>query len=69
MAACVKETGVTSDTAQKLSAGDFSQNDEKTQCFAKCFMEKAGFIDNKGELKDDVIVAKLSKAHDEAKVS
>lgn len=53
----------------KLRNGDFSDNDEKTQCFAKCFMERAGFMDNQGNLNDDVIIAKLSKANDENKVS
>lgn len=68
-AACVKETGVAPETAQKLSAGDFSQNDEKTQCFAKCFMEKAGFFDGQGHLNEDVIVTKLGKGADETKVT
>lgn len=67
--ACAKEIGVQNDTATKLSSGDFSLNDEKTQCFAKCFMEKAGFLDNQGKLQDDVIISKLSKSHDENKVS
>lgn len=31
-------------------------------------MGKAGFIDDKGALKEDVIVTKLSKANDESKV-
>lgn len=52
----------------KLQSGDFSANDEKTQCFAKCFMEKAGFMDSHGNLNDDVIISKLSQANDEQKV-
>ena len=32
-------------------------------------MEKAGFLDGQGKLQDDVIISKLSKSHDENKVS
>lgn len=65
----MKEVGAPPETAMKLQTGDFSANDEKTQCFAKCFMEKAGFMDSHGNLNDDVIISKLSKANDENKVS
>lgn len=57
------------ETPMKLQKGDFSANDEKTQCFAKCFLEKAGFMDSQGHLNDAVIIAKLSQANDENKVS
>lgn len=67
-AACIKETGIDKESAQKLRDGDFSQNDEKTQLFAKCFMEKADFIDAQGNLKEDVVITKLSRANDETKV-
>lgn len=65
---CVKETGASEEAVNKLKAGNFANHDEKTQCFAKCFMEKAGFLDAEGKFQEDVIVEKLSKGNDQAKV-
>lgn len=38
------------------------------QKFGKCFLGKLGFIDAKGDLQESVIVEKLSKGEDRAKV-
>nr|XP_049464990.1 uncharacterized protein LOC120956327 [Anopheles coluzzii] len=67
-AECVKTTGVPPETAAKLKGGDFAGADDKTKCFAKCFLEKAGFMTDKGEIDEKTVIEKLSVDHDRAKV-
>lgn len=52
-----------------MKTGDTSNKDEKTQCFAKCFFEKSGFMDSKGKFQEKVAKEKLGKGGDKAKVS
>lgn len=42
--------------------------DEKAQKFSKCFLTKIGFINANGDVQDAVIIEKLSKDQDKAKV-
>uniref|UniRef100_A0A182MYM7 Uncharacterized protein n=1 Tax=Anopheles dirus TaxID=7168 RepID=A0A182MYM7_9DIPT len=67
-AECVKTSGVPPETAAKLKGGDFAGADDKTKCFAKCFLEKAGFMTDKGEIDEKTVIEKLSVDHDRAKV-
>ncbi|XP_050098758.1 uncharacterized protein LOC126579317 [Anopheles aquasalis] len=67
-AECVKTSGVAPETAAKLKNGDFAGADDKTKCFAKCFLEKAGFMTDKGEIDEKTVIQKLSVDHDQAKV-
>lgn len=40
----------------------------KLQKFGKCFLEKIGFIDQKGDFQESVAIEKLSKGEDRAKI-
>uniref|UniRef100_A0A336N7Q2 CSON008395 protein n=1 Tax=Culicoides sonorensis TaxID=179676 RepID=A0A336N7Q2_CULSO len=44
--ACMSETGAAKDEVMKLKNHDFSSDDPKTKCFAKCFCVKAGLCDS-----------------------
>lgn len=57
---CVGETGATPEDVGKLKSGDFSNDDEKVQCFSLCFFREAGFMDANGNQNRDVIISKLS---------
>lgn len=65
---CIAETKVDPANVHKLKQGDFSADDEKSQCFALCFFREAGFMDANGNQNEDVIVEKLSSSHDSQKV-
>lgn len=67
-AECVKTTGVAPESAVKLRKGDFSGTDDKTKCFAKCVLEKAGFMNAAGDVQEKTVVEKLSIDHDKSKV-
>ncbi|XP_053679068.1 uncharacterized protein LOC128729822 [Anopheles nili] len=67
-AECVKSSGVPPETAAKLKGGDFAGADDKTKCFAKCFLEKAGFMTSSGDFDEKTVIEKLSVDHDRAKV-
>lgn len=66
---CIKITGVDPAIVHKLKAGDVSNKDEKTQCFAKCFLEKAGFLDSHGNVQEKVAREKLGADGNKATVS
>ncbi|KAI7815301.1 odorant binding protein, partial [Rhyzopertha dominica] len=55
---CIKDTGVDPSLIDKADKGDFA-DDEKLKCFAKCFYEKAGFIDADADLQIDAIKSKI----------
>ncbi|KAG5682556.1 hypothetical protein PVAND_011901 [Polypedilum vanderplanki] len=57
---CIEETGISKESADKLKDGDFSERDEKAQCFTKCFFQKVGFLDSEGNPQADVIIEKLA---------
>lgn len=57
---CIEKTKVDPAVVQQLKAGDFSNDDESTQCFALCFLKEAGFVDANGNQQEDVIVQKLA---------
>ena len=65
---CVDETKVDPANVMKLKQGDFSADDEKSQCFALCFFREAGFMDTAGKQNENVIVEKLSAGKDKASV-
>jgi len=65
---CLAETKVDPAVVKKLKDGDFSNEDESTQCFALCFLREAGFVDAQGNQQADVIIAKMSVNHDKDKV-
>jgi hypothetical protein len=65
---CIAETGADPAAVQKLKEGDYSNNDEKTQCFALCFLKEAGMVDAEGNQNEEVIIEKLSATHDKSKV-
>ncbi|XP_062563088.1 general odorant-binding protein 56d-like [Armigeres subalbatus] len=67
-AECVKSTGAAPDTPVKLKKGEFAGADDKTKCFSKCVLEKAGFMNEKGEVQEKTVIDKLSVDHDKAKV-
>ena len=51
MTICISEVpSVTPEAVAALTIGDFSNNSNSTQCFVKCFFEKAQFMDNTGKL-------------------
>ncbi|XP_030387808.1 general odorant-binding protein 56d-like [Scaptodrosophila lebanonensis] len=66
-AECVKQEGITKEQAMALRKGDFTDTDPKVKCFANCFLTKAGFIQD-GEVKPDVVLAKLGPIEGEATV-
>lgn len=65
---CIAETKIDAAVVQQLKQGDFSNQDEKTQCFALCFFREAGFTDAEGNQNENVIVSKLSVDKDRAQV-
>lgn len=65
---CIGETGATPEDVGKLKAGDFSNEDEKVQCFSLCFFREAGFMDANGNQNRDVIISKLSTDKDKKAV-
>jgi hypothetical protein len=52
----------------RLRGGNFSNRDENTQCFTKCFFEKAGFMDSNGEINKEKLGAALSTDTEKSKV-
>ncbi|XP_055529004.1 general odorant-binding protein 56d-like [Wyeomyia smithii] len=67
-AECVKTTGAAPESVGKLKKGDFTGADDKTKCFSKCVLEKAGFMNAQGDIQEKVVVEKLSVDHDKSKV-
>ncbi|XP_058830747.1 general odorant-binding protein 56d-like [Topomyia yanbarensis] len=65
---CVKTTGVAPESVGKLKKGDFAGADDKTKCFSKCVLEKAGFMNAHGDIQEKVVIDKLSVDHDKSKV-
>ncbi|XP_058462808.1 general odorant-binding protein 56d-like [Malaya genurostris] len=67
-AECVKSTGAAPESVGKLKKGDFAGADDKTKCFSKCVLEKAGFMNAQGDIQEKVVIDKLSVDHDKSKV-
>jgi hypothetical protein len=65
---CIAETKVDPAIVQKLKQGDFSESDEKAECFTLCFFREAGFTDADGNQNEAVIIEKLSVDKDKTKV-
>lgn len=65
---CIGETKATPEEVAKLKSGDFSNDDEKVQCFSHCFLREAQFVDAEGNQNRDVIIAKLSTVKDKKAV-
>jgi hypothetical protein len=57
---CMAEVGTNPFAVRALTQGDFSNNSDSTKCFTKCFFQKAGFMDEAGNLNEEAIVDKLS---------
>ncbi|XP_049826327.1 general odorant-binding protein 56d-like [Aethina tumida] len=56
---CLTETGANKDVVIKADNGEFDDNDQKLKCFAKCFYQKQGYINDDGSLKTDVVEARI----------
>lgn len=65
---CLAVTKADASVVAKMKAADFSNEEEKTQCFTLCFLSEAGFVDANGDLIEDVIIGKLSQSIDKEKV-
>ncbi|EDV55250.1 general odorant-binding protein 56d [Drosophila erecta] len=65
--ACAKQEGITKEQALALRSGNFADSDPKVKCFANCFLEQSGFLAN-GQLKPDVVLAKLGPIAGEARL-
>ncbi|CAG9764445.1 unnamed protein product [Ceutorhynchus assimilis] len=63
---CIKETKVDPELIEKADYGEFT-DDAALRCFTKCFYQKAGFVNDKGEVQKDVIEAKLPAQADKKK--
>uniref|UniRef100_A0A1B0D4J6 Odorant binding protein n=1 Tax=Phlebotomus papatasi TaxID=29031 RepID=A0A1B0D4J6_PHLPP len=61
MQACSQEIGVSADKVANIRKGDFSNSDEKTQCFVDCFFKKVGFMNGDGAFQEKVAIEKLSQ--------
>ncbi|KFB49731.1 odorant binding protein 24 [Anopheles sinensis] len=66
---CVKETGILPKNAFRVLSGDFSVDTMKAKCFVRCFLDKAGFIDDDGVIQQDVIREKLTVGIEQSKVN
>ncbi|XP_058834323.1 general odorant-binding protein 56d-like [Topomyia yanbarensis] len=63
-----KSDGVEKDDVEKLRQGDFSSVDQNIKCFAKCFLERIGFMDAGGNLVDAFAIERLSLNREKDKV-
>nr|WCD39077.1 odorant-binding protein 2 [Euplatypus parallelus] len=63
---CIAETKVNPDLIEKADQGDFSE-DDTLKCFTKCFYQKAGFVNENGEVQLEVIKDKLPAQADREK--
>nr|UWL63305.1 odorant binding protein 15 [Pagiophloeus tsushimanus]UWL63307.1 odorant binding protein 17 [Pagiophloeus tsushimanus] len=63
---CIDETKVNPELIEKADLGEFS-DDPALKCFTKCFYQKAGFVNDKGEVQKDVVEAKLPSQADKKK--
>ncbi|CAO1377763.1 unnamed protein product [Diamesa serratosioi] len=48
---CMRENKVKLDTIRKFRKGDFSNDDNSSKCFLKCFATKIGFFDKEGNIE------------------
>ncbi|KAF7278587.1 general odorant-binding protein 56d-like [Rhynchophorus ferrugineus] len=55
---CIEETKVNPELIEKADQGNFV-DDNSLKCFTKCFYQKAGFVNDEGEVQLDVVKAKL----------
>ncbi|XP_017051274.1 general odorant-binding protein 56d [Drosophila ficusphila] len=65
--ACASQEGITRGQALALRSGNFEDSDPKVKCYANCFLEQTGLVAN-GQVKPDVVLAKLGPIAGEAKV-
>ncbi|EDS38126.1 odorant-binding protein [Culex quinquefasciatus] len=65
---CLRETAANPVSVALLKIGDFSARDEASKCFVRCFFEKEGFMDARGNVETENIVAALSNDYDKVKV-
>ncbi|XP_066262795.1 general odorant-binding protein 56d-like [Euwallacea similis] len=63
---CIEETKVNPELIEKADLGEFTE-DQALKCFTKCFYQKAGFVNEKGEVQKDVVEAKLPPQADKKK--
>ncbi|CAH0551614.1 unnamed protein product [Brassicogethes aeneus] len=62
---CMKESGVEVSAVTSADQGQFDDSNKKLQCFAKCFYQKQGYIDESATLLISAIEAKLPAEHKE----
>nr|WJJ63267.1 odorant binding protein 9 [Pachyrhinus yasumatsui] len=63
---CIEETKVNPELIEKADLGEFTE-DDALKCFTKCFYQKAGFVNDEGEVQKDVVEAKLPPQADKKK--
>ncbi|XP_053684607.1 general odorant-binding protein 56d-like [Sabethes cyaneus] len=56
------------DSLSKIRSGQFADANQDVKCFAKCFLERAGFMDAKGAFLTDYAIERLSLDHEKSKV-
>lgn len=57
---CTEETKVDPTLIDRADRGDFA-DDPALKCFAKCFYQRAGFMNDRAELQLDVIRSKIPR--------
>ncbi|XP_053686167.1 general odorant-binding protein 56d-like [Sabethes cyaneus] len=66
---CLAETGVNPTSIALLKVGDFSADDQRSKCFVRCFFEKEGFMNSKGDLLTESMVDALASDFEREKVA
>lgn len=67
--ACAQKVGISVEQGVKVYHGDFTINDEKSQCFIACLLEKSGYLNEQGEPNPDEVITKLLAAKHVTNVS
>ena len=62
--ACQAETGVSTDSINKIRNNDFSAVDDKLKAHSLCFGKKSGLVDASGDINVEKVKAKLRNVVD-----
>ncbi|XP_058464070.1 general odorant-binding protein 56d-like [Malaya genurostris] len=63
-----KFSSLSREAVDKLRSGAFSDVNQDTKCFTKCFLERSGFLDSEGNLLTDYAIERLSLDREKSKV-
>ncbi|XP_001655718.2 general odorant-binding protein 56d [Aedes aegypti] len=58
---CVKKTGIPGKNALKVLKGNFNDDSSEVKKFMKCMFQEVGFINEKDELLDNLLIAKIKE--------